>query len=136
MPNMSRQNTPNPNTDTNTDTASPSAKSKMLRQNTPNSNSNHNTASPPLTVDRVSPSANPNTPESQRREEAPDARGEQEEDAGNKGENAKEQIEPLDWDDLERRFWERMEECRRVEEGVMGEWGECVEVCLSSLLLF
>ncbi len=135
MPNMSRQNTPNPNTDTNTDPASPSANPKTSRQNTPNSNPNPNAASPPLTA-RVSPSANPNPPESQRREEASNTSEGQEEDNGKKVENAKEQIEPFDWEDLEERFWERMEECRRVEEGVMGEWGECVEVCLSSLLLF
>ena len=44
--------------------------------------------------------------------------------------DAKEQIEGFDWEGLEGRFWERMEGLRRVEEGLVGEWGELGEVCL------
>ncbi len=43
--------------------------------------------------------------------------------------NAKEKIGEFDWEGLEGRFWGRMEECRRVEEGVMREFGELVKVC-------
>lgn len=45
-------------------------------------------------------------------------------------EDAKGEIEGFDWEGLEGRFWERMEECRRVEEGVVGEFRELVEVGL------
>ena len=47
--------------------------------------------------------------------------------------NAKEKIEEFDWDGLEERFWARMEECKRVEEGIMEEFGELLEVCLFPL---
>ena len=53
--------------------------------------------------------------------------------------DAKEKIEAFDWEGLEGRFWDRMEECRKVEEGVREEFGELVEVgwaFLLSLLLF
>ncbi|CAD6573389.1 MAG: hypothetical protein ASARMPREDX12_006005 [Alectoria sarmentosa] len=46
----------------------------------------------------------------------------------NNMENAKEKIEEFDWDGLEERFWGKMEECRRVEERIMGEFGELIEV--------
>lgn len=49
----------------------------------------------------------------------------------NSMENAKEKIEEFDWDGLEERFWGKMEECRRVEERIMGEFGELIEVRLS-----
>ena len=49
----------------------------------------------------------------------------------NNMENAKEKIEEFDWDGLEERFWGKMEECRRVEERIMGEFGELIEVRLS-----
>lgn len=42
--------------------------------------------------------------------------------------NAKEKIEEFDWEGLEEQFYAKMEECRRVEEGLMGEFGELVEV--------
>lgn len=42
--------------------------------------------------------------------------------------NAKERLEGFDWEGLEERFGERMEECRRVEEGVKGEFEELVQV--------
>lgn len=49
----------------------------------------------------------------------------------NNMENAKEKIEEFDWDALEERFWGKMEECRMVEERIMGEFGELIEVRLS-----
>lgn len=48
-------------------------------------------------------------------------------------ENAKEKIEEFDWDGLEERFWAKMEECQKVEEGIMEEFGELIEVCLFPL---
>ena len=42
--------------------------------------------------------------------------------------DAKEKIEAFDWEGLEGRFWDRMEECRRVEEGVREEFGDLVQV--------
>lgn len=54
-------------------------------------------------------------------------------DGGEKNnmDNAKDKIEDFDWEGLEERFWERMEGCRKVEEGIMGEFGELIEVCRS-----
>ena len=46
----------------------------------------------------------------------------------NEKDDAKEKIEAFDWEGLEGRFWDRMEECRKVEEGVREEFGELVEV--------
>lgn len=48
--------------------------------------------------------------------------------ARNDMDGAKERIEEFDWEGLEGRFWGRMEECRRLEEGLRGEFGELVEV--------
>lgn len=50
--------------------------------------------------------------------------------------SAKEQIEEFDWDGLEERFWVRMDECRRVEEGIMREFEELLEVSTSSPFFF
>ena len=44
-------------------------------------------------------------------------------------ENAKEKLEDFDWDGLEERFWVKMEECRKVEEGIRGEFEELIQVC-------
>ena len=41
-----------------------------------------------------------------------------------------EKIGAFDWEGLEGRFWDRMEECRGVEEGVGREFEELVQVCL------
>lgn len=57
----------------------------------------------------------------------------------NEMDDAKEKIEAFDWEGLEGRFWDRMEECRKVEEGVREEFEELVEVgwvFLLSLLVF
>ena len=43
---------------------------------------------------------------------------------------AREQIGAFDWEGLEGRFWDRMEECGRVEEGVGREFEELVQVCV------
>ncbi|KAM0799132.1 hypothetical protein BDR22DRAFT_340466 [Usnea florida] len=43
-------------------------------------------------------------------------------------ENAKEKLEDFDWEGLEERFWVKMEECRRVEEGIRGEFEELIQV--------
>lgn len=50
--------------------------------------------------------------------------------------NAKEKIEEFDWEGLEGRFWGRMEEFRKVEEGAMREFGELVQVCGVLFLFF
>ena len=44
-------------------------------------------------------------------------------------ESAKEKLEDFDWEGLEERFWVKMEECRRVEEGIRGEFEELIQVC-------
>ena len=44
-------------------------------------------------------------------------------------ENAKEKLEDYDWEGLEERFWVKMEECKRVEEGIRGEFEELIQVC-------
>ena len=57
----------------------------------------------------------------------------------NEMDDAKEKIEAFDWEGLEGRFWDRMDECRKVEEGVREEFGELVEVgwvFLLSLVVF
>ena len=54
-------------------------------------------------------------------------------------ENAKEKLEDFDWDGLEERFWVKMEECKRVEEGIRGEFEELIQVrgdLLAPLLLW
>ena len=43
-------------------------------------------------------------------------------------ENAKEKLEDFDWEGLEERFWVKMEECKRVEEGIRGEFEELIQV--------
>lgn len=43
---------------------------------------------------------------------------------------AREKIGGFDWEGLEGRFWDRMEECGRVEEGVGREFEELVQVCV------
>lgn len=43
-------------------------------------------------------------------------------------ENAKEKLKEFDWDGLEERFWVKMEECERVEEGIRGEFEELIQV--------
>lgn len=56
----------------------------------------------------------------------------QEEDAGGKKNNmedAKERVEEFDWEGLEGRFWDRMDECRRVEEGLREDFEEVIKVC-------
>lgn len=57
----------------------------------------------------------------------------QEEDAGGKKNNtmedAKERVEEFDWEGLEGRFWDRMDECRRVEEGLKEDFEEVIKVC-------
>ena len=62
----------------------------------------------------------------------------QELDGGGKinTENAKEKLEDFDWEGLEERFWVRMEECRRVEEGIRGEFEELIQVCGNLLAPF
>lgn len=52
----------------------------------------------------------------------------------NNMDSAKEKLDGFDWVGLEERFWGRMEECRRVEEGVTAEFGELVEVGIRLLL--
>lgn len=60
--------------------------------------------------------------------------GEKEGEGKDNMEDAKERLEDFDWEGLEGRFWERMEECRKVEEGVMGEFKNLVDVgCTSSI---
>lgn len=46
----------------------------------------------------------------------------------NNMDDAKERIEAFDWEELEGRFWDKMEECRKVEEGIMEEFKELMEV--------
>lgn len=46
----------------------------------------------------------------------------------NNTDNPQEPIEEFDWDGLEERFWAKMEECKKVEEGLMEEFGELIEV--------
>lgn len=58
---------------------------------------------------------------------------EKEDGKQNNMDSAKEMLEVFDWEGLEERFWERMEECRRVEEGVKREFEELVQVGFSSL---
>lgn len=48
----------------------------------------------------------------------------------NNMDDAKEKLEEFDWKSLEERFWCRMEECRKTEDGIMGEFGELVQVRL------
>lgn len=52
----------------------------------------------------------------------------------NNMDNPQEPIEEFDWDGLEERFWAKMEECKKVEEGLMEEFGELIEVCFLSFL--
>lgn len=47
-------------------------------------------------------------------------------------EDAKEPVEEFDWEGLEGRFWDRMDECRRVEEGLREEFEEVIKVCFAS----
>ena len=47
----------------------------------------------------------------------------------NSMEDAKEEIEAFDWEGLEGRFWDRMEECRKVEEGIREEFAGLIQVC-------
>lgn len=44
-------------------------------------------------------------------------------------EDAKERVEEFDWEGLEGRFWDRMDECRRVEEGLREDFEEVIKVC-------
>lgn len=50
-------------------------------------------------------------------------------------EDAKEPVEEFDWEGLEGRFWDRMDECRRVEEGLREEFEEVIKVCFASSFL-
>ena len=59
-------------------------------------------------------------------------------DGGRKNDmdDAKEKIGEFDWEGLEGRFWARMEEFGRVEEGIMDDFAELMEVRLSFFLGF
>ncbi len=48
----------------------------------------------------------------------------------------KESLEPFGWDDLEERFLQKMEECRREEAEIEKEFREWCEVSLVTTLLF
>ena len=64
----------------------------------------------------------------------------QEENAGGKKNNtmedAKERVEEFDWEGLEGRFWDRMDECRRVEEGLKEDFEEVLKVCSNASASF
>ena len=49
--------------------------------------------------------------------------------------NAKEKLEDFDWEGLEERFWVKMEECKKVEEGIRAEFEELIQVCDDPLSL-
>lgn len=49
--------------------------------------------------------------------------------------DAKDAIEPFEWNDLEERFWREMEECRKVEKEIEEDFAELLEVGLLSLVI-